>query len=82
MVFIERQQPKRRNTKMKAEIAHTSEGRTKVALHGLTKNIELFMRNMGGVESEGWWVFASTDAKYIPQCLADEGYTTNTDQLI
>ena len=67
---------------MNAFIAHTSEGRTKVSLHGLTENIELYMRNMGGVESEGWWVFASTDAKYIPQCLKDEGYDFSTTQLI
>jgi NADPH-dependent curcumin reductase CurA len=67
---------------MKAFIAHTSEGRTKVLLEEVSEKIELYFENLGGKKFEEFWIFSREDARYVPETLADEGYTVTTSQLL
>ena len=67
---------------MKATIAHTSEGRTKVVLHDVSQNIEQFFENLGGKKTQAGWIFSRADGKHVPSALAQEGYSFETHQLI
>ena len=67
---------------MKATIAHTTEGRTKVVLHDVSQNIEQFFENLGGKKTETCWIFSKADGRHVPNALKQEGYSVETHQLI
>jgi len=67
---------------MKATVANTSEGRTKVVIDHNTNEIAQYFENLGGKKCGEFWIFQRSDYDCVIECLNDEGYAIKTTQLL